>query len=184
MKKKEFVLALAMILHFGVLSGANLPKLNSLTLDQQRQLLSLLGSDCVVSQGSSALGVLELGTRLDPVLWEAYIQGPPSEFLLLKRGQLFKDYKELQRTIASQGAVFCDQALLEKLRSVTEEQYIEQGMKKVTLSYRSAALVNLGFVALPSSVPRLRKIAVDPKNYFKGSAQNALRILADAKRLR
>ena len=151
---------------------------DQLTLDEQRIVATWLSQDCGVDERSRLLDQIKaLGTKLEPVFWEAYREGPKEKNVAQFRERLARQYEERQARLEDIGPDLFGKEETQRLLSVTRSQYVSRELEQYQYRYRSAALTGLGVVG--TQLDGLEKIATDKNDPLQGTAQEAVRMMRD-----
>jgi hypothetical protein len=107
------------------------------------------------------------------VLIEAYNRGPSPELERAHAAAFAQAYAARNAALAQEGALF-DPADLERLRSVTREEYVARRLGQARLNYRTNAVRGLGVVGGEDALRVLNAIAADAQSPMRAAAQAAI----------
>ena len=159
---------------------SSLPAFDQLTQDEQNLVNTWLSQNCGVDERLPLQDQIKtLGTKLEPVFWEAYRQGPKEQNVVQFREQLARQYEERQARLTDIGPDLIGKEDTQRLLSVTRSQYVSRELEQYENRYRSAALTGLGIVG--TQPDGLEKIATDKNDPLQGTAQEALRMMKERK---
>ena len=151
------------------------PAFAGLSKDDQMLVLSWLNRDCGADDRLVLEGELKrVGTKLEPVFWEAYRLGPSARSLELDRANFQKRYKERQAWLAKEGLRLFGEQETERLMQVSVEQYTQKETANIVVGYKTTAVLALGLVGTQKSLIELERIAKEPDNPVSTAAQQAI----------
>ncbi|MGH9361051.1 MAG: hypothetical protein ACRD2T_03985 [Thermoanaerobaculia bacterium] len=123
------------------------PQLQGLAPELRELVIVWLHRDCGAAEKTVlADRLVAVGSRLEPVFWEAYRLGPPAGELESDRGAIAARYRERQAWLEDSGARLMGPEETRRLLAVSPEQYVRRELNQAVQAYRSAALAGLGLV--------------------------------------
>lgn len=153
---------------------ADRPLLAALSPDLRTLVLAWLNTDCGAGKSPTPDSQLvNLGARLEPVFWEAYRLGPPSDEMERDRAAISRQYEQRQRQLRESGEKLFGPEETRRLLAVSQADYTKRELDKAIVGYKTAAIVGLGFVGTTASVGDLAKIGADETNPARVAAQQA-----------
>jgi hypothetical protein len=154
------------------------PQLQALPLEVRELVLTWLWRDCGASQQRTLEERLAaIGSRLEPVFWEAYRLGPPPEALEGDRAAFAERYGERQKWLRQSGEELFGKEEVERLLKVTRSQYVQRELDNAITGYRTAAVAGLGLVGTQDSRDELARIAENPDDPAHVAAKEAINSL-------
>ena len=119
--------------------------------------------------------LLALGSRLEPVLWEAYRLGPPPEDLRRIREVMARRYGERREWLGTSGSGLLDAESRLRLLSVPRSQFVERETEGYVSRYKTSAIMGLAIVGTAASAAELERITANGKSPSRVAAGEALR---------
>jgi hypothetical protein len=156
------------------------PALEALPEEVQQFVLTWLTRDCSSADKLVLEGQLQaVGAPLEPVFWEAYRLGPPTTDLERDTAAIRRRYEVRQKWLAgNQGADLLGAEEVERLRGQDGEDYTTRELERITVGYRTAAILGLALVAGEGSTAALEAIAGDTENAAATAAAAALEAIS------
>lgn len=140
-----------------------------------RELVSIwLHTDCGAGQAPVPdARLVALGSRLEPVFWEAYRLGPPSDEIERDRAAISRRYEQRQRQLRESGEKLFGPDETKRLLAISEAEYTKRELERAIVGYKTAAIVGLGLVGTAASVGDLARIGADENSPARVAAQQA-----------
>ena len=137
-------------------------------------VVNWLEKDCEAAEKRRLIGQLAaLGTRLEPVFWEAYRLGPPPERVQKDRAVAKAAFEQRQAWLRENGEqMMGDEA--RTLLATTPDAYADRQLANVAVGWRERALMGLGLVGSDKALADLQRIAADPKEPLAAAAKRGI----------
>ena len=163
---------------------ASRPALEALPQEAQQLVLTWLSRDCSSADKLVLEGQLQTtGASLEPVFWEAYRLGLPTADLERATAAIRRRYEVRQKWLAgSQSADLLGAEEVKRLRGQDGEEYTARELERISVGYRTAAILGLALVAGEESTAELEAIAGDAENAAATAAAAALEAISGRQR--
>lgn len=119
--------------------------------------------------------LIEVGSVVEPVFWEAFRLGPTEQELKTLSAAVAKRYDERQSWLRQFADAQMGKEETARQLAIPERQYGDREITQYTERYKTAALAGLGLIGTQQFESELKRIANDDTNPAQTSAQEALK---------
>ena len=119
--------------------------------------------------------LLEVGSVVEPVFWEAFRLGPTEQEVRTLSAAIAKRYDDRQSWLRQFGDAQMGKDETARQLAIPERQYADREITQFTERYKTAALAGLGLIGTQQSEAELKRIADDGTHPAQIAAQEALK---------
>ena len=153
----------------------------SLGPDTRELVDNWLRQNCgMVEAQRLATRLAAVGSTLEPVFWQAYVDGPPTSLKDEVHPQIVRRYALRQTWLKRSADRVADEQTRQRLSAIGEAEYVNAELERLAIGYRTAAIKALGIVGTAQSLRRLLEIASDPANSARTAAATSVTALRNA----
>ena len=119
--------------------------------------------------------LLEFGSVVEPVFWEAFRLGPTEQEVRTLSAAIAKRYVDRQSWLRQFGDAQMGKDETARQLAIPERQYADREITQFTERYKTAALAGLGLIGTQQSEAELKRIADDGTHPAQLAAQEAVK---------
>lgn len=135
------------------------PDFTALAPDEQSVVHLWLLANCAVDANDSRMQLGKLGTHVEAALIEAFRMGPPTAFLSEIEDTRRRDYTAIKERLDGEDRELFGPELRARLGALSEDAYVNEGLRSTIVNYRLAALDGLTLVGGRAAVAWLERTA-------------------------
>ena len=141
-----------------------------------------LARDCFVGIFELEIPMRHAGTALTPVFWEAYHLGPDVRDVQDRSAALNAEWEAFRAWVTEDARKSLGSSSAQRLRDMSKEEFVREGLAAYEARYRDAALAGLGVVCSEECEAGLSNIAEDANAPGRFAAKAAVERVRDRRR--